>query len=151
MMTWAKGVLKKIDVFYGYKTNFRMRLSNLVHYGIEVRCRHGGSWCVKKIAKKNCRCLIRMVPYFSWFMSSHPSILLMSEATTKLVGLGRSESVVLDQKLIWLRLFGTGSVNSVREGRRLSPSVHKDPFCQDLVCSSTNDHIWIAVNNHWLL
>ena len=52
MMTWAKGVLKNIDVFYGYKTNFRMRLSNLVHYGIEVRCRHGGSWCVKKIAKK---------------------------------------------------------------------------------------------------
>ena len=52
MMTWAKDVLKNVDVFYGYKTNFRMKFSNLVHYGIEVRCRHGGSWCVKKIAKK---------------------------------------------------------------------------------------------------
>ena len=150
MMTWAKGVLKNIDVFYGYKTNFRMRLSNLVHYGIEVRCRHGEAGVSKKLQKK-CRCLIRMVSYFSWFMSSHPSILLMSEATTKLVGLGRSESVVLDQKLIWLRLFGTGSVNSVREGRRLSPSVHKDPFWQDLVLSSSNDHIWIAVKNQWSL
>ena len=103
----------------------------------------------KLVCQKNCKKKIADVLY-GWSLTLvdswaviHPSVLLMSEATTKLVGLGRSESVVLDQKLIWLRLFGTGSVNSVREGRRLSPSVHKDPFCQDLVCSSTNDHIWI--------
>ena len=57
-MTLAKGELKNVDVFYGYITNFRMRFSNLVHlldllgYRSKMPTWPGGSWCVKKIAKK---------------------------------------------------------------------------------------------------